>query len=643
MSSVTKRFIVGVIGSVPLVYNMFGLLIGLGLPGGVWSEFALGTLVFGYSGLPFVRSAWASFKHHNSNMDTLVGVGTAIAYIYSVYALFVGRGNYFEAVAVVITLVLLGSLLEERMKAQASSAVDKLMNLQAKEAEVLRDGEFVLVPLDEVVAGDVIRVKPGGKIPVDGEILDGHSALDESMVTGESMPVEKTVGARVIGATVNGSGTFTFKASKGAADGLLSQIAEMVRQAQSSRAPIQKTVDTIAGIFVPIVLIVSIVTYVSWIFLGASQVDALVYAVSVMIIACPCALGIATPTALMVGTGRSAKLGVLIKNGEVLEAAHAVRTVVFDKTGTITLGKPQVTDIVSFGSENAEILRLAAALEENSEHPLAQAVLEKAKDAGVAMTEAENFEAISGKGVSALIDGKRAFIGNERLLEAFELTAEQKENMRQLQSEAKTVVILGFDKALMAFIGIQDAPKDSSKSALAALKKQGYRTVMLTGDNRLVAEAVARQVGVDEVIAEVLPADKAAQIETLKGQAPVAFVGDGINDSPALATATVGVAMGSGSDIAIESGGIVLVKNDLEDVVTALQLAKKTFNRIRLNLFWAFIYNIIGIPVAAGLFVSLGLTLSPELAGLAMALSSITVVTSSLLLNWAPLHKHQQA
>lgn len=640
--TIMQRFYIGVIGSVPLVYNMFAAFFHWPLiPGGQWTEFALGSFVFLLAGLPFLRSAWASFKHHNSNMDTLVGLGTAIAYVYSIYALFSNRGNYFEAVAVVITLILLGSVFEDRMKAQASSAVDKLMNLQSKDAEVLRDNEFIMIPLEQVIAGDVIRVKPGGKIPVDGEILEGHSSLDESMVTGESMPVEKKAGDAVIGATVNGNGTFTFKASKGAGDGLLSQIANMVRQAQSSQAPIQKDVDRIAGIFVPIVLIISILTYTIWILLGASQVDAIIFAVSVMIIACPCALGIATPTALMVGTGRSAKLGILIKNGEVLEAAHGIKAVVFDKTGTITVGKPQVTDIITFGDTEANVLRVAAAMEASSEHPLAAAVLDEAKEKGIPTVNADHFEAISGKGVQAQVDGKSAFIGNERLLEDFDLTDAQKAQMQKLQAEAKTVVIVGYDKQLMAFIGIQDAPKASSKAAIAALKRDGYKTIMLTGDNHLVAEAVGKQVGIDTVIADVLPQDKADQIQTLKNQMPVAFVGDGINDSPALATATVGIAMGSGSDIAIESGGIVLVKNDLEDVVTALQLAKKTFNRILINLFWAFIYNIIGIPIAAGLFVAVGLTLSAEIAGIAMALSSITVVTSSLLLNWVRLHKRQ--
>lgn len=637
--SITKRFVIGLIGSIPLVISMFTGFVGLMLP--VWLEFVLGSLVFFGSGLPFLQSAWASFKNHHANMDTLVGLGTSIAYLYSIYAMTVNKGTYFEAVAVVITLILLGSLFEERMKAQASSAVEKLMDLQAKDAEVFRDGNYVKLPLDEIRVGDLIRVKPGEKVAVDGIIREGKSTLDESMVTGESMPVEKSVGDSVIGATVNSTGTFSFEATKVGGDTLLANIAEMVRQAQSSRAPIQKTVDQISNIFVPIVLIIAILTFTIWyVFIGDSFVNALVYAVSVLIIACPCALGIATPMALMVGTGRSAKLGILIKNGEVLEATHNVKTVVFDKTGTITVGKPQVTDIVSVsGKSEAEILAIAAGLEEPSEHPLALAVMNRAKEDNVAAYSAENFEAISGKGVSALIDGKPAFIGNDKLVEDFEMDKSSVEKMQSLQSEAKTVVIVGFDGEIIALIGIQDIAKASSKKAIHALKESGLRTVMLTGDNQLVAQAIGNEVGIDEVIAGVLPSEKAEAIHRLEMQAPVAFVGDGINDAPALTTATVGIAMGSGTDIAIESGGIVLVKNDLEDVVVALSLAKKTFNRIRLNLFWAFIYNVIGIPIAAGVFVAWGITASPEFAGLAMALSSITVVVSSLLLNVVKLKK----
>ncbi|AWP47818.1 copper-translocating P-type ATPase (plasmid) [Levilactobacillus brevis] len=646
--SVMKRFIIGVIGSVPLLINMFMSFGGSMLGGekyGVWILFAFGSLVYWFAGLPFLHTAIVSFKNHHANMDTLVGLGTTIAYIYSIYAMFTRpAGTYFEAVAVVITLILLGSVFEEKMKSSASSAVDKLMDLQAKEAEVLRDGEFVKLPIDQVVEGDVVRVKPGEKVAVDGEIVEGQSTLDESMVTGESMPVEKGPGDAVIGATLNNTGSFTFKVTKVGSETMLSNITEMVRQAQNSRAPIQKTVDTISNIFVPVVLMIAILTYVVWYaFLGATPVTALIFAVSVMIIACPCALGIATPTALMVGTGRSAKLGILIKNGEVLEATHTIKTVVMDKTGTVTVGKPQVTDIVSTGKfEEAEILSIASGLEGASEHPLALAVLNEAKAKSVVPLQAENFEAISGKGVQAVIDGKQAFIGNDKLADDFNMTTDLKNKMTKLQAQAKTVVLVGYDGQIIALIGIQDAPKPTSKAAIKAMQKAGFRTVMLTGDNKLVATAIAEEIGIDEVIADVMPGDKAQHIKELEEKAPVAFVGDGINDAPALSTATVGIAMGSGSDIAIESGDIVLVKNDLMDVVTALVMARKTYSRILLNLFWAFIYNVVGIPIAAGIFYALGFILSPELAGLAMALSSITVVISSLLLNYVRLPKENK-
>jgi Cu+-exporting ATPase len=564
-------------------------------------------------------------------MDTLVAIGTGTAYLYSIYAMFSNQDVFFEDAALVITLILLGQVFEENMKRNASGAVAKLLDLQAKEAEVLRGGEIIKVPMAEVVVGDILRVKPGQKIAVDGVITEGSSTIDESMVTGESMPTEKKVDDTVIGSTMNSTGTFMFKASKVGNDTLLAQIVEMVKKAQTSHAPIQKTVDKISDIFVPAVLIIAILAFFVWyVLLGASVVTAMLFTVSVIIIACPCALGIATPTALMVGTGRSAKMGILIKNGEVLEAVNTIKTVVFDKTGTITVGKPKVTDII--GDEQM-VLDVAANLEASSEHPLAAAVLEKAKEQGITPNAAQNFKAIEGKGVQAQINGKKAFIGNDKLLDNYNLTDQLTAKMVQLQSEAKTVVVVGYDDKIVGLIAIQDAPKQSSATAIAALKKRGLRPVMLTGDNERVARAIADQVGIDEVIADVLPGDKADHVKQLQQQAPVAFVGDGINDAPALTTADVGIAMGSGTDIAIESGGIILVKNNLLDVVNALELSQKTFNRIKLNLFWAFIYNSLGIPVAAGIFVGLGLILSPELAGLGMALSSLSVVASSLMLN----------
>ncbi|KRO26861.1 copper-translocating P-type ATPase [Lactiplantibacillus fabifermentans] len=633
--SVKNRFVFSLVVSFPMLIEMLLQPFGFSLPGHEWTMFLLTTAVMIVSAGPFLRSAWAAFRHHHANMDTLVAVGTATAYFYSIYAMLNHQAVFYESAAFVVTFILLGQYFEDKMKHSASGAVEKLLDLQAKDAEVMRDGQLVKIPLTEVVVGDLIRVKPGQKIAVDGVITEGSSTIDESMVTGESMPVEKRAGDSVIGATMNNTGTFMFKANKIGNDTLLSQIVEMVKKAQTSHAPIQKTVDKIADIFVPTVLIIAILTFFTWyVLLGASVVNAMLFAVSVVIIACPCALGIATPTALMVGTGRSAKMGILIKNGEVLEAANTIKTVVFDKTGTITNGKPKVTDIVG---DETQVLTIAAQLEAASEHPLAAAIMDRANAAGVTPTAATNFQAIQGKGVQAQIGAQQAFIGNDKLLNDYHLTSDLTQQMTQLQNEAKTVVLVGLSDQVIGLIAIQDAPKPTSATAIAELKAQGLRTVMLTGDNELVAQAIAKQVGIDQVIADVLPGDKADHVKQLQTEGPVAFVGDGINDAPALTTADIGIAMGSGTDIAIESGGIVLVKNDLRDVVRALELSRKTFNRIKLNLFWAFIYNTLGIPVAAGLFFGIGLSLSPELAGLGMALSSLSVVASSLLLNKSKL------
>ena len=602
------------------------------MPGYNWIAFITTTIIMAISAAPYWSSAWSAFKHHNANMNTLVAVGTSVAYFYSIFAMFTGREVYFETAAYVTVFVLLGDVLEEKMHNNASNALAKLIDLQAKDAEVERDGKFIKLPLDQVKVGDIIRVKPGEKVPVDGVIVNGSSTLDESMVTGESMPVTKKKGDDVVGSTINTNGTFTFRATKVGSNTMLSQIVDLVKKAQTSHAPIQNLTDKISNIFVPAVLIIAILTFVIWcVFLGATLISAMLFAVSVVVIACPCALGLATPTALMVGTARSAKMGVLIKNGEVLEEVSDIDTVVFDKTGTITVGKPQVTDIV--GDQN-KVLTIAASLENNSEHPLATAVVKKAKENNISLANVKNFAAIEGRGVKANYDNQEAFVGSERLLEDISISQEMKDQAAKLQKEAKTVVYVGLGQEIIGLIAIQDVPKASSKAAIAELKKRGLKTVMLTGDNENVAQAIGKEVGIDQVIAGVLPTEKAAEIKKLQDSGrTVAFVGDGINDAPALSTANVGIAMGSGTDIAIESGGIVLVQNDLMGVVRALEISKKTFNRIKLNLFWALIYNTIGIPIAACLFMGLGLTLSPELAGLAMAFSSVSVVTSSLLLN----------
>lgn len=629
--TITKRFWIALVFSIPMLIGMILMPFGIMVPGSEWIQFVLTTIVMAVAARPFLQSAWASFKKHHSNMDTLVAIGTAVAYIYSIYAMFTGQAVFFESAAFVITFVLLGQVFEERMRNNASNAIEKLVDLQAKEAEVMRDGKLVKIPLDQVVEGDLIRVKPGQKIAVDGVITEGSSTVDESMVTGESMPVTKKTGDKVIGSTINSNGTFMFKAEKVGSDTMLSQIVELVKKAQNSHAPIQNLTDKVSEIFVPAVLILSILTFLVWyVFLGATIAKALIFAVSVVVIACPCALGLAIPTALMVGTGRGAKMGILIKNGEVLEEVNDVKTVVMDKTGTITNGKPEVTDIVG---DEKQVLSIAASLEESSEHPLATAIMDKAKIEKISANTATDFSAVEGKGVTALVDNQKAFVGNDKMLSDVKIDSELQNKMIQLQNEAKTVVFVGVDNKIIGLIAIQDAPKATSKEAIATLKARGLRTVMLTGDNQRVAEAIAKEVGIDEVIADVLPGDKADHVQALQKDGKVAFVGDGINDAPALTMADVGIAMGSGTDIAIESGGIVLMKNDLRDVAKALELSRKTFNRIKLNLFWAFIYNVLGIPVAAGLFFAVGLSLSPELAGLAMAFSSLSVVTSSVLLN----------
>ena len=630
--TVKTRFIVSLVLSLPMLAEMIlNPLLGWQLPGHAWTMFVLTTGVMAVAAWPFFRTAWAAFKKHHANMDTLIAIGTGTAYLYSVYALATAQPVFFEVAAFVITFILLGQVLEETMKQRASRATQKLLELQAKDAEVLRDGVFVRVPIAEVSVGDTIRVKPGQKVPVDGVITEGSSAVDEAMVTGESMPVAKQAGSAVIGSTLNTSGSFTFSATKVGDNTLLAQIATMVARAQASRAPVQKTVDAISHVFVPVVLIAAILTFVVWcVLLGATLATALMFAIAVIIIACPCALGIATPTALMVGTGRGAKLGILIKSGEVLEAAHDIRTVVFDKTGTITKGTPTVTDIVG---DQSSVLSLAATLEHASEHPLALAILARADEHGITPGEAQDFQAVEGAGVTATVAGTTAFVGSARLLDKKTLDITLQQEMDRLQAEAKTVVIVGQNGAALGLIAIQDTPKETSRAAITTLKQRGLHTVMITGDNESVARAIGAQVGIDEVIAGVLPSDKAHHVHQLQQRGKVAFVGDGINDAPALATADLGIAMGSGTDIAIESGGIVLVKNDLHDVTLALALSQKTFGRIRLNLFWAFIYNIVGIPIAAGLFAWAGVTLSPEFAGLAMAFSSVSVVISSILLS----------
>ena len=631
--SLLQRFWITSIFTLPLVFLMLGMLTGtISHPVMHWGTFLATTPIMLVAGGPYIQSAWASFKKHNANMDTLVALGTLVAYLYSLVALFTGLPVYFESAGFILFFVLLGAVFEEKMRKNTSQAVEKLLDLQAKTAEVLRDDSYVQVPLEQVKVGDLIRVRPGEKIAVDGVVVEGVSSIDESMVTGESLPVDKTVGDTVIGSTINNSGTLIFKAEKVGSETVLAQIVDFVKKAQTSRAPIQDLTDKISGIFVPAVVILAILTFWVWfVLLEASFVTSLLYGVAVLIIACPCALGLATPTALMVGTGRSAKMGVLLKNGTVLQEIQKVQTLVFDKTGTLTEGKPVVTDIIG---DEVEVLGLAASLEEASQHPLAEAIVKRASEAGLEIQTVENFQALHGKGVSGQINGKQVLLGNAKMLDGMDISNAYQEKLEELEKEAKTVVYLAVDNEIKGLLALQDIPKENAKLAISQLKKRGLKTVMLTGDNAGVARAIADQIGIEEVIAGVLPEEKAHEIHKLQSAGKVAFIGDGINDAPALSVADVGIAMGAGTDIAIESAGIVLTHNDLTGVVRAFDMSKKTFNRILLNLFWAFIYNVIGIPIAAGVFSVLGLVLNPELAGLAMAFSSVSVLISSLMLNF---------
>lgn len=630
--SLLQRFWITSIFTVPLVILMIGLSTG-GISHQVmlWGTFLATTPIMLVSGVPYIRSAWAGFKKHNANMDSLVALGTLVAYVYSLVALFTGLPVYFEIAGFLLFFILLGAVFEERMRKNASQAVEKLLDLQAKTAEVLRDDVYVQIPLEQVKVGDLIRVRPGEKIAVDGIVLEGETSIDESMVTGESIPVDKSAGDTVIGSTINNSGTIIFRAEKVGSETMLAQIVDFVKKAQTSRAPIQDLTDKISGIFVPAVVILGLLTFWIWfVFLGESFVTSLLYGVAVLIIACPCALGLATPTALMVGTGRSAKMGILLKNGTVLQEIQKVQTVVFDKTGTLTEGKPVVTDVVG---DEGEVISLAASLEDVSQHPLAQAIVNRASELGISLYPVENFQALHGKGVTGIINGKQVLLGNAKLLADLAIPHDYQERFDLLEKEAKTVVFLSVDGQLKGLIALQDVPKENAREAIAKLKKRGLRTVMLTGDNAGVAHAIAEQIGIEEVIANVLPEEKAHEIHKLQKNGKLAFVGDGINDAPALSVADVGIAMGSGTDIAIESADLVLTTNNLLGLARAFDMSKKTFNRILLNLFWASIYNLIGIPIAAGVFSGVGLALNPELAGLAMAFSSVSVLISSLMLN----------
>ncbi|TXG05754.1 copper-translocating P-type ATPase [Lactobacillus delbrueckii] len=626
-----RRFWLSLFLALPMLAQMLLMIWGIMLPGiKIYSLIATSLIMLIGAG-PYIQSAWAALKRHQANMNSLIAIGTSVTYIYSLFAYFTGRPVYFESAAFILIFVLLGDALEEKMHDRAAASLNKLLELQASEAEVKRGEDFVKLPLDQVKAGDIIKVRPGGKVPVDGRLVSGQSSVNEAMVTGESMPVAKKPGDKVIGATINGSGSFLMAAEQVGEETMLAQIVQVVKQAQNSRAPIQKLTDKVANYFVPAVLVVSILAFAIWdVFSPVGPVQAMLYAVSVIVIACPCALGLATPTALMVASGRSARMGVLIKDGEILEAAAKIKTIVFDKTGTLTVGQPQLVDQVG----DKASLSLVASLEANSEHPLAQAIVTSAKEGGQPLLPVSDFLAEEGKGVEGKVAGHLVKVGRADYVSAPDAWRQQAEGLAEA---GKTVVYVQKDSAVIGLLALQDAPRPEAKAVLSELKNRGIKTVMLTGDNQQLAEKIGRQLGIDQVEAGLLPGEKADRLAKLQEAGPVAFVGDGINDAPALSLADVGIAMGSGTDVAKEAGGIVLITSNLTGVLRALDLSKKTFTRIKLNLFWALIYNLIGIPVAAGLFSFIGVSLSPELAALAMAFSSVSVLLSSLMLNWTKI------
>lgn len=605
----------------------------------------LATPVQFWLGSGFFKGFWSSLKMGTFSMDSLIAIGTYTAYLYSLYNFIIHvlmhgtvfgevHDLYFEVAAFLITFVLLGKWMEARAKGKTGEAIQKLMSLQAKTARVLRDGQATDVAIEEVQVGDTIVVRPGEKIPVDGVVLRGLTSVDESMLTGESIPVEKKEGDHTFGATMNGNGSLEFRAEKVGSETALARIIRFVEEAQGSKAPIQDFADWVASWFVPAVIIIAIMTFIGWLLAGASVTFALLAAVSVLVIACPCALGLATPTGIMVATGKGAEHGILIRGGEPLEAANKISAIVFDKTGTLTKGKPEVTDILAFGATEETLLRIAASLEQGSEHPLAESIVQHAKAKGLSLSSADNFKAIPGHGIEGSMDGMTYYLGNRKLMEREKIVmGEIEQKLRQFESDGKTAMILADRSKVLGMIAVADPVKDTSKEAIETLQKMGTEVYMVTGDNRRTAEAIAAKLGIKNVLAEVLPEQKADEVKKLQAQGKkVAMVGDGINDSPALAQADLGIAMGNGTDIAMETGGIVLVRNDLRDVVTAIRLSRATVNKIRQNLFFALFYNIIGIPIAARLFMHWGIVLRPELAGLAMAFSSVSVVTNSLLL-----------
>jgi len=610
-------------------------------------QLLLATPVQFWAGWSFYRATILALKHRTANMDTLVVIGTTVAYGYSAFiALFPGAiasigieaAPYFDVATIIIGLILLGRYFEAKAKAGTSEAIKKLIGMQAKTARVIKDGKEQDIAIDQVQIGDIIRVRPGEKIPVDGVIVDGESSIDESMVTGESIPVDKFKGAVVIGATMNKAGTFTFKATKVGRETMLAQIIKLVQEAQGSKAPIQRLADLVSSYFVPAVLMLAIATFVTWYIFGPSPAVtfALLNMIAVLIIACPCAMGLATPTAIMVGTGKGAEHGILIKDAESLETAHKVNTIIFDKTGTLTKGQPEVTDIILVNlTSKDELLALAGSIEKGSEHSLAEAIVKAAQTKNLVLSKSEKFQAIPGHGVKAIINGKKVVFGNRRLMDKEDIAIDSaNEEIKKMENNGKTVMMLAVEEKLAGFIAVADVIKESAKEGILALRNLGITVVMITGDNQRTATAIGRSLGIEKILAEVLPDQKEAEVRKIQaGGNVVAMVGDGINDAPALAAADVGIAMGSGTDVAIEAADITLINKDLKSVAAAIVLSKKTMRTIKQNLFWAFGYNIILIPVAMGvLYPFFHILLNPIFASAAMATSSISVVANSLLL-----------
>ena len=660
----TRRFWVGTVLTIPLLVLTMGPLLGfsgirefLGERATLWIELVLGTPVVLWCGWPFLVRGWNSFRTMNLNMFSLIGMGVIAAWLFSVVAVIAPDifpdgfrdaeghvGIYFEAAAVIVTLVLLGQVMELRAREGTGKAIRALLDLAAKTARVIRDdGSEEEIPLEHVHVGDRLRVRPGEKVPVDGQVVDGRSSVDESMITGEPVPIEKVAGDPVTGATINGTGSLVIEAKRVGSDTMLSQIVEMVAAAQRSRAPIQKYADKVAGWFVPVVIGVAVLAFIAWAIWGPEPTlaYALVAAVAVLIIACPCALGLATPMSIMTATGRGAQAGVLIKNAEALERFEKIDTLIVDKTGTLTEGKPKLVAVLPQpGMDEEEVLRVAASLERGSEHPLAEAIVNGAEERGIALVEATEFEAVTGKGVQGKVDGQAVALGNKAMIEDLGLTAgDLVERANQRRDEGETVMFVAIEGVIAGLVSVADPVKETTPDALKALHALGLRIIMATGDNERTAKAVAAQLGIDEIRADVLPEDKARIIRELQnGGARVAMAGDGVNDAPALAQADVGIAMGTGADVAIESAGITLVKGNLDGIVRARRLAQATMRNIRQNLFFALIYNAAGVPVAAGvLYPVMGMLISPMFAAFAMSASSISVVLNSLRLRTARL------